>query len=254
MNRKVLVLNFGLLCLAAICAWQLRVRWKTGEEHIRQVVGQNVPPARVLPPLSPESPKALSPAEYIDVAQKTLFSRDRNPNVVIEPPPPAPVPPPPPPMPALPFYHGQMSLGPQPVAVLSLKGNDQKGYHVGDMIGDFKLIAFDREKMVFDWEGKEVERKLADLKPKEPVAEQASSGPGGTNGVATPGTPPAIRALNGANAEKAPAEKQLGNDMGNGFRGCAPGDPSPAGTVVNGYKKVVSRALMGSSCYWEQVK
>ena len=28
---------------------------------------------------------------------------------------------------------------------------------------------------------------------------------------------------------------------------------SPAGTIVNGYKKVVAMTLMGNSCHWELV-
>jgi hypothetical protein len=47
---------------------------------------------------------------------------------------------------------------------------------------------------------------------------------------------------------------ELGNDMGAGFRGCVAGDNSPAGTIKDGYKKVISRGLMGQACYWEQAK
>ena len=44
------------------------------------------PPRRSaqLPPPSPAPPEAVVPANYLDVAQKTLFSKDRNPNVIIE--------------------------------------------------------------------------------------------------------------------------------------------------------------------------
>src|SRR5262249_33845750 len=131
MNRKVLALNVLLICLAAVLGWQLHTRWKSGQAHIQQVVTQTPAVPKVIPPPAVDAPEPPSAGEYIEVAQRTLFSRARNPNVVIEPPPPAPTPPPPPPMPALPFYHGQMGLGPEPVAVLSLKGNDQKGYHAG---------------------------------------------------------------------------------------------------------------------------
>jgi hypothetical protein len=37
-------------------------------------------------------------------------------------------------------------------------------------------------------------------------------------------------------------------------RGCKPGDDSPAGAVVDGFKKVVSATPFGSACRWEQVK
>jgi len=51
-----------------------------------------------------------------------------------------------------------------------------------------------------------------------------------------------------------PSDPTLGVDMGGGFRGCAAGDNSPAGTILSGYRKVVARNLMGTSCHWEQVK
>jgi mannose-6-phosphate isomerase-like protein (cupin superfamily) len=44
----------------------------------------------------------------------------------------------------------------------------------------------------------------------------------------------------------------LGVDLGNGFRACVHGDSSPAGTVVDGYKKETSQGLIGVSCVWEK--
>ena len=148
MNRKVLLLNLALLALAATLGWQLRVRWLDARTHERTFLSRTPAGPPVLPPPPAQLPKPVSPADYIDVAQKTLFSKDRNPNVIVDPPPPAPAPPKPAP-------------------------------------------------------------------PKEPG---------------------------------------LGVDMGGGFRACVPGDPSPAGTVLNGYRKVVAQSLMGPSCHWEQVK
>ena len=247
------MLNLTLAALAVVLTWQLRVRWTKAAEKDRTVAAQAVNAPRILPPPAVEPPKPVTAGEYVEVAQKTLFARDRNPNVIIEQPPAPPPTPPPPPMPPLPFYHGQMSLG-APVALLSLKGNDQKGYHVGDEVGPFKLVAFDRESITLDWEGKTVERKLAELRPKEPA--QAEARPAGA--AAPPPSAPAVVSLTGGAASaaspSAPSTPQLGNDMGNGFRGCAVGDTSPAGTVVDGYKKVMSRTAVGSSCHWELAK
>jgi hypothetical protein len=193
----------------------------------------------------------------MEVAQKTLFAKDRNPNVVVQAPPP---PPPPPPMPPLPTYSGQMALG-EPVIFLSLGGTDQKGYHAGDEVGPFILVGFDRDSVKFEWDGRPVERTISDLKPKESVAQSAQ------NSVPTAGVPSnapagggsAIKSLAVAPAANAASnsdnkEPSLGADMGGGYRGCASGDTSPAGTVLSGYKKVVAQGLMGSSCHWEQIK
>ena len=45
-----------------------------------------------------------------------------------------------------------------------------------------------------------------------------------------------------------------GVDTGAGLKGCVPGDKSPSGTVVDGYKKIVSQTPFGAGCQWEQVK
>ena len=127
---------------------------------------------RRLPLLRHAAP--VSPADYLEVAQKTLFSKDRNPNVVLDPPPP---PKPDPPMPALPVYWGQMSFGDPVVILTAAKAPEQKSYHRGDNIGDFKLVAFDSDSITFDWNGKQVERKLLELAPKDAQPPASASGP-----------------------------------------------------------------------------
>src|SRR5262249_6179149 len=114
----------------------------------------------------------------------------------------------------------------------------------------FKLVAFDNENITLEWEGQQVQKRLGDLRMKEPPPEQAAAA-----AAAAPAAT-AVKTLNNPSdaAKQTPSKPELGNDMGNGFRGCQPGDNSPAGTVLNGYRKVMSRSLMGSSCYWEQVK
>jgi mannose-6-phosphate isomerase-like protein (cupin superfamily) len=42
-----------------------------------------------------------------------------------------------------------------------------------------------------------------------------------------------------------------GVDLGSGFRACVPGENSPDGTVVNGYRKLVSHSFLGPSCIWK---
>jgi hypothetical protein len=249
MNRKIVVLNLALLALATTLVWQLRARWLSVREHKQSVLSQTPRPQTAPAPLPPPPPKAASPAEYIEVAQKTLFARDRNPNVIVEPPPPPPAPPPPKPMPALPSYYGQMALG-KPIVVLSLKGDEQKSYHEGDDVGPFKLISFDRESITFEWEGQTVERKLTELKPKEaPPAQPAAAA-----AAAPASSAPVIKPIGEPSSSSDTTDPKVGADMAGGFRGCVPNDSSPAGTVVNGYRKVISRSLMGSTCYWEQVK
>jgi mannose-6-phosphate isomerase-like protein (cupin superfamily) len=43
----------------------------------------------------------------------------------------------------------------------------------------------------------------------------------------------------------------LGADLGAGFRSCVPGDNSPDGTLLDGYRKMMSRSFLGPSCLWK---
>ncbi len=272
MTRRIVLLNLALLALAGTLVWTLRAKRIVAKKHEAAVLWQSIAPKNVMapPPAQPVPP--VAPANYLHVAENMLFSKDRNPTVVIEPPPVKPEPP----MPPLPRYHGQMAIG-EPVALLSAEKLDQKGYHAGDEIGDFKIVSFDREKIAFEWMGKTVERKLADLAPKEVVAApprgqapapaaakaqpaataNASASSGFTS--AAPASASAVTSLAGGassdgkpGASKTPAG--MGDDIGGGAHGCLPGDSSPSGTIREGFRKVVMESMFGSICKWEPVK
>jgi hypothetical protein len=243
-----MLLSVALLALAGSLGWLLRQKVLESRAHERAVL-ERAANARPLPaPPPPPAVTPATPADYLNVAEKTLFSQDRNPNVLVDPPKP---PPPPPPMPPLPVYFGQMNFG-VPVVILTVGKLDQKSYSVGDQVGDFLLESFDRDSIIFDWEGKTVERKLTELGPKDNQQKQAQQ--------QTP--PPAAAQVQAVAAPAAapppppPSNKpaQIGNDMGGGFFACVSGDTAPNGTVSGGYKKIVTVGLMGQSCLWEQMK
>ena len=63
-----------------------------------------------------------------------------------------------------------------------------------------------------------------------------------------------------ARKSAAPASKNLsetksgqGADMGADIRGCVADDKSPAGTIVDGRKKMVNATPFGTVCRWEPV-
>jgi hypothetical protein len=246
MNRRILLLSLVLLALAASLGWVLREKWLDAHAHEQQVLTQPPHVRPIAPPPTPPPGAPVSPADYLEVAQKTLFSQDRNPNVIVDPPAP---PKPEPPMPALPVYWGQMAFGDDPVAILTVGPAEQKRFHAGDKVGDFKLVAFDRETMTLDWNGKQVERKLLELAPKEgqpaPVAASAA--------VSAPAPSTQLTSITTPAPPTSTAPPAVGTDMGGGFRACT-GDSSPAGTVVGGYRKVIGQSLMGPTCHWELVK
>ncbi|MGA3200928.1 MAG: hypothetical protein ABSF12_00370 [Bryobacteraceae bacterium] len=246
MNRKLILLNLGLVALAGWLFWMLRLKWVELHMHESTVLALSpqvrkrlVPP----PPLPPFKPMAAS--DYNEVAQKTLFAKDRNPNVIIEVKPVA-APPPPPPMPALPFYYGTMSIGDPPVIMLKLPKDTQKRYHAGEKVGPFELVSFDSEKIVFEWDGKMVERKPEDLKEKESATPEAAAA--APKPAAAAAAAPVAKTISSDEMKDA---DRLGLDEGN-VRLCVPGDTSPSGTVVGEYKKKVLNGPFGQTCTWEK--
>ena len=269
MSRKLVFLNLALLALAGVLAWTLRANWFSTESQQRAVIQKTVEPRKLLAPPSPTLSRPVAPAEYLDVAAKMLFAKDRNSTVVIEAPPPKPAPPEPP-MPALPGYHGQMAIG-EPVAFLSTSAASQRSYRAGETVGDFKLVSFDQENIEFEWHGKSIQRKLDELRPKETAQAQGAparpaAAPSPATGSSTnPATNPApagpVVSLGAASSNPAGGAKDSGSDdpmfgpvQADGTRACASGDQSPSGTVHSGYKKDMTVTLFGTVCHWEQNK
>jgi len=263
MNRRVILLNLMLLALLVWGGTELRRRWQEARRHEAEVLAKTPPPPTIAVPASP-APVAPAPAaEYLDVAQRTLFSADRNPNIEIQ----VEAPKPEPPVPPMPSYYGQMAIA-EPVILLSNAGTPQKGYRVGDDIGEFKLIAFDREHVTLGWNGKELVRELRALaakdEPPQARAPNVNSVASTKNGKTTPTTtarnPSAPKGANvvqiggASNTGPATGKKDpiFGPPLGNNFA-CQPSDASPNGTVKDGFKKVIVQSLMGE-CYWEPTK
>jgi hypothetical protein len=273
MNRKMFILTLVLAGAAVALGFTLRARWMEQEKREQALRMKRAPSKTVLAPPAMLPPKLALPSQYFDVASKTLFSKDRNPTVVLEP---APPPPPPPPMPDLPAYHGQMSFG-EDVAFLSTARIAERGFRVGESIGDFKLVRFDRDKIAFEWQGKTVEKRLEELRPKEKTqSAQASANvepgvmngagpdfiPGKPAGNAASSAPRGVRSLSGGGEDSPDArltaqasdDPLFGPVRSDGTRECVASDASPSGSVHNGYRKYSVVLLVGLSCYWEKTK
>ena len=241
MRRHLWLIDLTLLIAIGVTAIAVRDRWENAQKREEALLRQMIP--TVPPPTVPALP-SLSPATaaaYMEVAQNFLFSRDRNPNVILDPPAP---PPPPKPMPALPLAYGIIDLGNGPTIILSDKsGAQHKSYRPGDTIGEFKLVAINGHRVHFEWDGKPVVRQLDDLIDKrareaQPAAEQQ----------------PQAAQAKPAVASIAPVQAGPGVELGQDSRACVPGDTSPAGTVKDGFRKAVNKTPFGDSCRWEAVK
>ena len=175
MKQRLMLLNILLLLAVVGAAMHLRgLIVEADKRHAIVLDKYPLPPAPARPAPLPMV-GVVAPEAYGEAIQRLVMARDRNP--IPEPPPP-----PPPekeiplkPMPTLPLAYGVLSIGDTPLAMLSEKrGSPQKGYRVGDQVGEFKLLGFNNTQIQFEWEGKIVTRTMDELRDKQgPVVEQA---------------------------------------------------------------------------------
>lgn len=240
MKKKLTLLNLALVALIVLAGWRARQSWLQAQEREQALVRASQKPS-LPPPLAPlRAVEPVSAAGYLDVAEKMLFAPDRNPTVILEPVKPKPMPP-------LPVAYGVVNLGDGPMAILSEKsGSPNRAFRAGDTIGEFKLVAVNAEELVFGWEGQQVAKKLEDLRER-PSSEASSSAEAASR---APGPPPPPVQM------QAPVtERPLGpGESSGGVRVCQPGDSSPPGAVVDGFRKVVSVTPFGRVCRWEPVQ
>jgi len=240
LTRRLILLNLALLAAAGLLVWQFRREWLEAKAREQAVLRYQVKPAPT-PSLAPlPKPAPFEAAAFADVAQGNLFSRDRNPNVIVDPP----TPPPPRPVPAFPVARGVMLWdGTPPTIVLSQRsGAEQKGYHIGETIGEWRIVSIDNKYVVFSWDGKEFKKRIDELMDRAPV-EVASAAP----------APSAAQSGRTGNVALGSANG-MGAEMGAGIRACVAGDTAPAGTVRDGLKKVVSTSPFGTVYRWEPSK
>jgi hypothetical protein len=249
LKPKLIALNILLVLALGAIVWQARSSWQQAQTKRRDNLSVKVTPLPA-PPMTPApKPDAVPATKYADVATKDLFSKDRNPTVVIEPPkveaPKI--------MPPLPVVYGVLGLPSGTKAIMSEKaGAASRSVHAGDTIGEFKIASLDPENVTFDWDGKQISRKIEDLIDRSNGtvaggAQSASVQPGMVAAAAPAApTPPQN---NGQQVAAAP-----GKDIGGGIHACVPGDTSPSGTVVNGYKKNSVPTPFGPTCNWVPVQ
>jgi hypothetical protein len=241
LKPKLIALNVLLLAALAVIAWEGRARWREAQAERKANLNAKPAPAALkkLPPATP--PAAAQPVQYADVATKDLFAKDRNPNVIIDPPK-IEVPKP---MPALPVVYGVLGLPSGTRAIMAAKqGGAGKSVHEGDQVGEFKIVSLDTKDVVFDWDGKQISRKIDDLIDRS----SANAANGGSTGPAVPAAPPPAPIAPGPAKSDDPKQTD---------KPCQSGDNSPPGTVVDGYRKAYAAATtpfgpMG--CHWVAVQ
>jgi hypothetical protein len=241
LNRKLLILDVALAAGAICGGFELHSQWAAAKARQAEIVRNSLKPAPppVVAPL-PQEPAVL-PSGYKEIAVKTLFDPSRNPDVPVDPPPPPPKPKDPPP---LPDFHGMMDLGDGPFAILSSYGETgQQEVHLGAMIGPFKLVSFSRQEIALEWEGRVIHKRVDEHADHGGSAPQGGSGGGIIPGIAGPPV------QEGRKTELGP-----GQGMTDSIKACQAGDSTPAGAVVDGYRKEVRMTAFGMpQCLWTAV-
>jgi hypothetical protein len=244
LRPKVIALNALLLLALGIVIWRARLRWEQAQALRRSTL--NVPVIFSQPqPYPLPKPEAAVATKYADVAEKNLFSKDRNAVVIVEPPK-VEIPKP---MPALPIVYGVMGLPSGVRAIMSdKKGSLSTTIRAGDTIGEFKVAALDTQNVTFEWNDKQVTRKIDDLidRSNSQTASNGSPAPAAaapSGPAAAPPPPPAAPARPATAAD-------LGDSTSASTRAVKPGDTSPVGSTVDGYKKTCVATPFGNICQW----
>jgi hypothetical protein len=244
-NTKLVWVNLLLIALVAAIAWRVRAEWMTQQAREQAIRTARVVPRNVTPAPIPAPPSPVTAGTYSDIASRMLFSKERNPTVIIDMPPP----PPPKPMPPLPLLHGVLGLPSGMVALMSPDAKSPgKPIKVGEKIGEFELAGLTQDEISLKWEDKTVTRSVSEMiyqgLEKAPAA-------GAPQQLASAAPPPA------ATLPPPSGSGKPGGDVGgtsDGFKMCPAGDTSPAGTVADGYRKVLTATPFGNSCHWEPAK
>ncbi|MBN9658254.1 MAG: hypothetical protein J0H49_08750 [Acidobacteria bacterium] len=260
MRRNLILLDLLLVALIAAVSWQLWNGYK--DRVVKQQAFLKAPAPQAPPPLIsiPPAPGQVSASNYYEVASVLPFSKDRNPTVIVDVVAPKQAP-------AFPRYYGMMNWGGGPKVILAPNaGGAQKSYVPGDKVGDFKLVSIAQSGLVFEWEGKQLPAKYEEMRDTSGGGQQGTTSGGGN---ATASTASVVNVTSpGSSSGESPVKqvtssvvsvvggdvRRPGTDVGGGIRSCQPGDPTPAGAIVDGYRKLVTETPFGKSCRWERAQ
>lgn len=261
MKPAQVIAALALIVAAGAVVWHGHLVWREDEAK-RQRLYAPVKPAPVAAPpaeVKPETPQAV---KYADVANKNLFSKDRNPTVVIDPPKPAEVKK----MPSLPVLYGVLGLPSGTRAIMAEKrGEPSKPVRAGDTVGEFKVVSLDTRRVTFDWDGQQISKPVDDLIDRSAAAPGVAASPAAAPPApSSPAQAPAgglapVTSSNtaGAAASTNVTSPKIGREVGApgvSVRGCVAGDNSPAGTVIEGYRKQIVSTPFGNQCSWIPAK
>lgn len=237
MKRNLVLINLLLVILSVVLAQQLRSDWARFQidnnlTHLKPAKANTAPGT-----LSPDLPVGV--ANYSTIVDKHLFAQDRNNIIPPEPPPEERAKP----LVPKPLLMGIMDLGEEQFAwMASSDPKEDKEYRkvkVGETLGEYKLVEIMDQKVLMDAAGQEVEVRLNE--PSRVVARDTgpvATGPTDAHRVTSiggsPSTTPSTTVGSPASGQPRP-------------------ENVPAGTIINGRKKVVVPSPFGPMTSWVEV-
>lgn len=159
MRRNLVVLDILLVLALGALVWKARTRFDQMQISRQNTLGMKVVMFAQIPLTAMSVPDAVNATKYADIVAKDLFSKDRNPTVIIDPPVVELKK-----MPPLPFVYGVLGLPSGTKAIMSEQpGLGGRVVRAGDTIGQFRIVVLDQQNVTFDWNGEKISRKTKDL-------------------------------------------------------------------------------------------
>ena len=239
MNRRALVaLNLVLLVAVGLCLWRVQVNRELAHARQQRFARAAISHEVATTPAAVVAATAAQPVHYAEIAMRSLFSPDRNPHILEEPPT---APAPPRPVPAFPRAYGVMDLGQGPVALLAWGDARQRPYQPSESLGPWRLVSINGERLVFEWieQGRTFEKTLEDLRVRTTQQQTAAE-------------PEAALKPELKRHDEGLTGDGPGPSTG-AYRVCKSGDRAPTGAIVDGYGKTETPTPFGNVCRWEAV-
>jgi hypothetical protein len=255
MKNKLLLVNALLLGVFVLGASELYRQWIEAEGRYARIdAAERVVPLPDFP--APAERAMVRPADYLPVAERMLFSKDRNPNVevIVDE---APVEQ----RPELPLLAGLADFGDGPRALMAATSGDTPQWiKTGEKVGAFVFEGLEGQQVKLKWNDEEFtveqEKLVGAVVRQTKTTKKAPPRPAG----APPGAPaPAQPAGNlAANApQNIGGEYKIGKELRPGVYAVDPDDKSPDGTTFkhsdgSTYIKTVRRTPFGIQPWWQK--
>ena len=242
-RREQWIVFLGLVAVNAALGWYLFRQWRYDKSRTQWIYGK-VAATEGSVPASPPARKLVD-QNFSDIVPRNLFRPDRSnesaPAAAAK-------------MPELPLLYGTMNLGNGSFALMAPGDQSSalsKRVFPGDEVGGYKVVSIAASQVVVEWGEKKVNIDVTESARRVPRVIEKTQ--------ATPTTQPAAPTSTATSSSRVTtAGLASGNARGGPNRAgynAPPGAPedAPAGTVINGKKKVVEGMFGIEKVYWIDV-